>query len=63
MGMPGLVYRAYYGAHSVKSLEHNILGFVGFAPVRRTIIGTVEGPAQTRLRALATVRALGAKAR
>jgi putative NADPH-quinone reductase len=41
MGMPALVYRWYYRAHSVKSLERNVLGFVGFAPVRETLIGGV----------------------
>ena len=43
MGMPALVYRWYFRAHSVKALERNILGFVGFAPVRETLIGMVEG--------------------
>jgi len=33
MGMPALVYRWYFRAHSLKSLERNILGFVGIAPV------------------------------
>ena len=33
MGMPALVYRYYFRAHSVKSLERNILGFVGIAPI------------------------------
>lgn len=42
MGMPALVYRWYFRAHSVKSLERNILGFVGFAPVRETLVGMVE---------------------
>lgn len=42
MGMPALVYRWYFRAHSVKSLERNILGFVGFAPVHETLIGTVD---------------------
>ena len=41
MGMPALVYRWYFRAHSVKSLERNILGFVGIAPVNETLIGTV----------------------
>ncbi len=41
MGMPALVYRWYFRAHSVKSLERNILGFVGIAPVHETLIGTV----------------------
>jgi putative NADPH-quinone reductase len=41
MGMPATVYRWYFRAHSLKSLERNILGFVGIAPVRETLIGTV----------------------
>lgn len=41
MGMPALVYRWYFRAHSVKSLQRNILGFVGISPVRPTLIGTV----------------------
>lgn len=59
MGMPALVYRFYFRAHSVKSLERNILGFVGIAPVHETLIGGVdqlgaEGVArwQARLRRL-----------
>lgn len=43
MGMPSSVYRWVFRAHSVKSLERNILGFVGFAPVHDTLIGLVEG--------------------
>ncbi|MFG6469093.1 NAD(P)H-dependent oxidoreductase [Roseateles sp. BYS87W] len=42
MGMPALLYRWYFRAHSVRSLERNILGFVGFAPVRETLIGLVD---------------------
>lgn len=42
MGMPALVYRWYFRAHSVKSLERNVLGFVGFAPVKETLIGMVD---------------------
>ena len=42
MGMPALVYRWFYRAHSVKALERNILGMVGFAPVNETLIGGVE---------------------
>ena len=41
MGMPAPVYRWYFRAHSVKSLERNILGFVGIAPVNETLIGMV----------------------
>lgn len=39
MGMPALVYRWYFRAHSLKSLERNILGFVGIAPVHETLVG------------------------
>jgi putative NADPH-quinone reductase len=41
MGMPALVYRLYFRAHSVKSLERNILGFIGIAPIHETLIGSV----------------------
>lgn len=42
MGMPALVYRWYFRAHSLKSLERNILGFVGIAPVNETLVGLVD---------------------
>lgn len=42
MGMPAPVYRLFYFAHSLRSLKRNILGLVGIAPVRDTIIGGVE---------------------
>ena len=32
MGMPATVYRWVFRAHSIKSLERNILGFVGIHP-------------------------------
>jgi putative NADPH-quinone reductase len=48
MGMPALFYRAFYGAHSLKSLERNILKFVGISPVKHLLIGNVEGDAKAR---------------
>lgn len=42
MGMPAMIYRHLYRAHSIKSLERNVLGFVGFSPVREILIGGVE---------------------
>ena len=42
MGMPALVYRYFYRAHSLKSLERNILGFIGIAPIRETLVGMVD---------------------
>jgi putative NADPH-quinone reductase len=46
MGMPALVYRWYFRAHSLKALERNILGFVGIAPIHETLVGSVEGLSQ-----------------
>lgn len=43
MGMPALVYRWIFRAHSLRSLERNILGFVGIAPIRETLVGGVDG--------------------
>ncbi len=63
MGMPAFLYRWYFGAHSLKSLERNILGFVGIAPVRATVIGRVEGRAARRRRWLERVTELGRNAR
>ena len=40
--MPAAIYRYYFRAHSVKSLERNILSFVGIDPVRETLIGGVD---------------------
>jgi putative NADPH-quinone reductase len=39
MGMPAVIYRWYFRAHSVKSLERNMLGIVGIGPVQETLIG------------------------
>jgi putative NADPH-quinone reductase len=60
MGMPSFFYRWYYRAHSLKSLERNILAFVGVSPVRATVIGTVEdAPAAQRAKWLQQVRCYG----
>lgn len=63
MGMPALVYRWFYRAHSVKSLERNILAFAGIAPVRTSVIGMVEGAAARREKWLARMSDLGTAAR
>ena len=39
MGMPAIIYRWYFRAHSIRSLERNLLGIVGIAPVHETLIG------------------------
>lgn len=62
MGMPALFYRAFFGAHSVKSLERNILKLSGIGPVSRTLIGNVEGDVLERLKWLDEMAALGRRA-
>ncbi len=60
MGMPAFFYRLVSGAHSVKSLERNILSFVGIRPVARTIYGAVEADGDRRQSWLEEMEALGA---
>lgn len=63
MGMPALVYRWLYRAHSLKSLERNVLGFVGIAPVSETLIGGVDGLGEAGVRRwLQHMHRLGRKA-
>jgi len=48
MGMPAFIYRWYYLAHSLKSLERNILGFCGIGPIKDTLIGMVDAIDDTK---------------
>jgi len=59
MGMPALVYRWMFRAHSIKALEPNILGFVGIAPIHETLVGMVEGNPSSREEWLGQLRELG----
>ncbi len=63
MGMPGLFYRLIFRAHSLKSLERNILRFVGFSPVRHSIIGNVERSDTYRRSWLRHMKRLGREGR
>ncbi len=64
MGMPAIAYRWLFRAHSLKSLERNILKFAGVKPVRETLFGLVDraGDERVRSRWLAKMRDLGARA-
>jgi len=42
MGMPALAYRWLFGAHGVKALRRSVLWLCGIAPVRTTLIGSVD---------------------
>ena len=63
MGMPALVYRWYFRAHGLKNLKRNVLRFVGFAPVRDTLVGRVGTRSRASIeRMLAEVKRLGQRA-
>lgn len=64
MGMPALAYSLFYRKHSLKSLQRNILAFVGVRPVRTTLIGLVENmkPARAK-RLMAKMKVLGRSAK
>jgi putative NADPH-quinone reductase len=64
MGMPGLVYRWWYGGHAVKLLKYNILRFMGVGSVRVTIHGLIEGVGSAaRQKWIDAARAGGTRAR
>ena len=63
MGMPGFVFRLWFGAASVKSLHWNILNFAGIRPVKTSLIGGVGdmSPAKAATH-LTAMRHIGARA-
>jgi len=64
MGMPGQLYRYYFAAHSLKSLERNILRFAGVWPVRDTLIGRAGSVSPARAeRLFRRLKRLGRHAR
>jgi putative NADPH-quinone reductase len=60
MGMPAMLYRAVYAAHSVRSFKRNILGLIDVDPVETSLIGNVEGSAKHRERWLKRMTEYGA---
>jgi putative NADPH-quinone reductase len=64
MGMPALVYRWYFGAYGLKSLERGILAFAGIGPIRESLVGMVESRGNRyRGRWLIKMQSLGRQAR
>ena len=60
MGMPAFVYRWFFRAHSLKSLQRNILGFCGIEPIKVSLVGQVDDPDPARRqRWLAKMREFG----
>ena len=63
MGMPALAYRWFFRAHSLKSLERNILRFCGIRPIGESLLGNVEGASDAKRHAwLAAMRRHGSLA-
>lgn len=59
MGMPALAFRWIFGAFGVRSLERGLLWISGVSPVRRLVLGEVEGRASRRAKWLRDLEALG----
>lgn len=60
MGMPAFAYRWIFFAHSLKSLQRNILSFCGIEPIKTTLIGNIEGMSENqRMGWLDELRGLG----
>ncbi|MEP2704342.1 MAG: NAD(P)H-dependent oxidoreductase [Roseibium sp.] len=63
MGMPAFAYKLWYRAHSLKSLERNTFKFIGFGPVRSTVLGMVDQADKTKIdRWLSKMASLGRNA-
>lgn len=63
MDMPAFVFRWYFFAHGLKSLERNILAFAGARPISDSVIGMTRHDTATRekwLRKLAALARRGA---
>lgn len=64
MGMPALFYRGFYGGHGLRSMRRSVLGFMGIAPVRQTLVGRVGAISPHRFEGLVhQMQSLGRHAR
>jgi len=59
MGMPALVFRGVFGAFGVRSVERGLLWICGVSPIRRVVLGGVDGPEERRAKWLRELKALG----
>jgi putative NADPH-quinone reductase len=62
MGMSSRIYTLFFRAHTLKSLERNILGLAGIGPIRHSLVGNVDGSSEERQAWLKEMRRLGAEA-
>jgi putative NADPH-quinone reductase len=64
MGMPAILYRIWFLSHGIAGLRRSILNFVGFRPVRETLVGLAADGHEAKLAAkVEMVRGLGALAK
>ncbi len=62
MGMPGLFYRWYFGAHGYRNLKRNILKFCGIKPVKHCFVGLANAKRpEGRQRWLERIESLGSR--
>ncbi|SEN04072.1 NAD(P)H-dependent oxidoreductase [Nitrosomonas marina] len=60
MGMPAYIYRWFFFAHGVKTLERNILAFCSIKPIRTSLIGSIENRSEAqRKKWLSTMQQFG----
>ncbi|SET23263.1 Putative NADPH-quinone reductase (modulator of drug activity B) [Nitrosomonas marina] len=60
MGMPAYIYRWFFFAHGVKTLERNILAFCGIKPIRTSLVGSIESRSEAqRKKWLSSMQQLG----
>lgn len=63
MGMPAQVFRWYFGAAGVRTLEQGILRLMGMGPIRESLIGQIDNlKPEQRERWLSAMRSLGSRA-
>ena len=61
---PVVAYRRFFGAHSLKSFERNILKMSGISPVRESLFGSVDAvKPERRKRWLSSLYELGLEGR
>ncbi len=62
LSTPGPFFRLVFGGHGLLALEKSVLWLSGFKPIRRSVVGDVEGIGpKGRARWLAKMRVLGAR--
>ncbi len=60
MGMPVIIYRYFYFAHSLRAMKRNMLKFMGYSPVKDTLFGMIDSVSDEKRKSwIEKVRALG----